>query len=114
MKKFFIVILLMAFVLACAEEMPAQNPADYTISVHVQSSQVVDRFQSSEQYLNVTIDGKKYQLASGPSLKVLPVGDYKAKISKDKIAKTHEYSRVYELLFADGTTRKYTVVGESE
>jgi hypothetical protein len=45
---------------------------------------------------------------------VLPVGDYKARISKEKISPDHEYSRVYEFLFADGTTRRYNVVGETE
>jgi hypothetical protein len=42
------------------------------------------------------------------------VGDYKARLFKEESAKNQEYWRVYELLLADGTARKYSVVGESE
>ena len=67
------------------------------------------------QQLNVIIAGKHYELQGITSYdKVLPVGDYMARISQDKTDANKEYVRVYELLFADGSTRKYTVVGESE
>lgn len=113
MKKVLFAILLMVPALACAEKKPAPNPADYTVTVHVQSSHLLQN-QLSTQILDVTIGEKKYKLEAWPFFQVLPVGDYKAKIYKDKIAQNHEYSRVYELLFADGSTRRYTVMGESE
>lgn len=114
MKKVLIVILLMAPMLACAEKKPAANPADYTITVHVQSSQIDLLEIPARQFLDVVIEGKKYELEAWPVSDVLPVGDYKARIFKEKIAPNHEYSREYEFLFADGTTRKYAVVGELE
>jgi hypothetical protein len=66
------------------------------------------------QQLSVIIAEKHYELEANTNTKVLPVGDYMARISYDKIDPNQEYVRVYELLFADGTTRRYTVVGESE
>jgi len=114
MKKILIAILLMTPALAFADKKPAPNPADYTITVHVYSSQVIDRTGTPKQILDVVIDGKKYELEALPYIDVLPVGDYKAKIFNEKISSNQQYSRVYELLFTDGTTRRYDVVGESE
>jgi hypothetical protein len=114
MKKVLIAILLMASALACAEKKPLPDAANYAVTVHVQSSQVIYTDGNIAQHLDVVIEGKKYALLVMPSAQVLPVGDYKARISKDKISPNHEYSRVYEFLFADGTTRRYNVVGESE
>jgi hypothetical protein len=114
MKKVLIAILLMAPALACAEKKPLPDAANYTVTVHVQSSQVVYTDGNIAQHLDVAIDGKKYELQALPAAQVLPVGDYKARISKEKISPDHEYSRVYEFLFADGTTRRYNVVGETE
>ena len=112
MKKVLIAILLLVPAMACAEKKPVQNISDYTIAVHVYSSEAIPG--SGIQQLNVTIDEKHYELQAYAVAKVLPVGDYKARISQDKIDPNQEYVRVYELLFADGTTRRYTVVGESE
>lgn len=53
-------------------------------------------------------------LAPGRAPKLLRVGDYKARIAKDDTASAYEYLRDYELLFADGKTRLYNVVSESE
>ncbi len=70
---------------------------------------------NSAQQLAVLIDGKKYELlASGIQMDLLRVGDYNAKIVKDETARSYEYARTYEFLFADGKTRQYQVVGESE
>jgi hypothetical protein len=112
MKRVLIALLFMLPALACAEKKPVQNTSDYTVAVHVQSSEAL--LGSGMQQLNVIIGGKHYELEANTYAKVLPVGDYMARISLDKIDPDHEYVRVYELLFADGSTRKYTVVGESE
>ena len=112
MKRVLIAMLFMLPVLACAEKKPAQDTSDYTIAVHVQSSEAL--LGLGNQQLNVIIAGKHYELEANAYAKVLPVGDYMARISQDKIDPDKEYVRVYELLFADGTTRKYNVVGESE
>jgi hypothetical protein len=114
MKKVLIAMLFMLPALACAEKKPAQNAGDYTITVHVQSSEVIDKFGTPTQHLNVIIGGLHYELEALTYPRVLPVGDYMARIFQDKISQDKEYSRIYELLFADGSTRRYTVVGESE
>jgi len=45
---------------------------------------------------------------------VLRVGNYNARIIKDETTRDYEYARTYEFLFADGKTRQYRVIGESE
>ncbi len=84
MKKVIFAILFMLPVMVCAEKKPVQNTSDYTITVHVQSSQVIDRYDTPKQLLDVVIDGKKYELEAWPAIDVLPVGDYKAKIFQEK------------------------------
>ena len=118
MTKILLAILALVPALASAQK-PTLSPADYTVSVHVQASRLMDGCKGSPagcfpvQRLTVLIEGKKYELeAYGPSL--LRLGDYKAKIVKDETKRSYEYERVYEFLFADGTTRKYSVVGEVE
>jgi hypothetical protein len=69
---------------------------------------------SWEQNLTAIIDGKKYELQSGTRVKLLRLGDYKAKITKDDSQNAYEYMRTYEFLFPDGQTRQYVVVGEME
>ncbi|MGD0729637.1 MAG: hypothetical protein ABR956_00130 [Terracidiphilus sp.] len=126
MKRALIVfaILLILPALARAAK-PTPNPADYTIIIHVQSSQAVKLSICSGspkvgecqwvQHLAVKIDGKKYELEEGARrTDLLRVGDYKAKIVVDETTLSYEYQRVYEILFPDGKTRQYTVVGESE
>ena len=115
MKRVLIAFLFMLPVLAYAEKKVAPDSADYSVAVHVRSSQVLQTYSKSPtvQHLKVTIEGKKYDLEC-PGVLVLPVGDYKAKISQEKTFPNHEYSRQIEFLFADGSTRKYAVVGETE
>jgi hypothetical protein len=102
MKRVLIAMLFMLPALACAEKKAAANPADYSIAVHVQSSQLNDESSQVYQQLNVIIGGKHYELeAFSNILNVLPAGDYMARITKDQIDKDKEYLRVYELLFAE-------------
>jgi len=114
MKTTFLATLLLALAWSAPA---APNPADYTITVHVRSSRLVNMFAGKDaflaQYLTVSINGKKYELeAAGGSR--LRLGDYKAKVEKDNSPRPYEYDRAYEFLFADGSTRKYWVVGEEE
>jgi hypothetical protein len=125
MKKILFVILLLMPLTAWAKP----KPADYTITVHVQSSHMNYECDTlvfghpdcgKRQHLNVIIDGKKYELDGGQRDYLLHVGDYKAKVltddSTDNIAPEgdYEYRLKYEFLFPNGKTRKYLVVGESE
>lgn len=99
------------------------SPADYPVKVHVAASELthacMDDPKGSDcgfhQLLTVTIDGKKYKLESSAwETELLPTGDYQARITKDAKANSGAYNRVYELLFSDGKTAKYQVVGEFE
>jgi hypothetical protein len=126
MKKSLFALLLLAPVLAWAKP----KPADYTITVHVQSSHMSYECDSTlaighpdcgkRQHLNVIIDGKKYELDGGQRDYLLRVGDYKAKVLADDSQDdsspegSYEYRLKYEFLFPNGKTRKYLVVGESE
>ena len=118
MYKALFAFLLLTPALALATKLTLSS-ADYTITVHVQSSQLTLNCETGgcswAQRLAVLIDGKKYELLSaGVETKLLRVGDYKARTVKDVTATAYEYGRIYEFLFADGKTRQYTVVGESE
>jgi hypothetical protein len=114
MKNILLAVLLLVPALAWA-----QKPPEYPISVHVQASRVVDSCAGnpaqcfSAQRLTVVIDGKKYELEGGRDT-LLRTGDYKAKLDKDEAKHAFEYQRAYEFRFEDGSTRRYTVVGELE
>jgi len=125
--KFLIAILLLTPVLAHAKWKP--NPADYPVTIHVNSSELAiacSIFMGGcnlelRQHLNVVIDGKKYEMNStGFADAALLTGDYKAKLldedspSKDNPPRSYEYHQKYEFLFPDGDTRKNVVVGTSE
>lgn len=120
MLKVLFAFLLLAPALAFAADKP--NPADYTVTVHVQSSHLIDICSSYikgatcnwTQSLTVLIDGTKYEIMDQHyGNAVLRLGDYKARIVKEDTSHAYEYTRTYELLFADGTARKYNVIGES-
>ena len=92
----------------------AAAPDVYSIDVHVISSHFPPE-RVFGQYLNVIIDGKKYELnGSVDGGFLLALGDYKAKLVKDEHKTTYESDQVYEFLFPDKKTRKFDVVGQSE
>jgi hypothetical protein len=112
--------------LLCAFSWAGSNAAEYSINVHVSSSQwvmapAIITGPQAVQRLNVIIDGKKYELEA-PTLRanlqagvtLLAVGDYKAKLVQDVHKTTYEFSQAYEFQFADKKTRKFIVVGQSE
>jgi hypothetical protein len=105
------------------------KPVDYTTTVQVVSSHAIRTCVTLlasvhcalVQHLNVVIDGKKYELEedTGAGNYLLETGSYKAKVVEDKkpdpgLGTASEYHRRYELLFPDGVTRPYVVVGEDE
>jgi len=110
MKKTVLSLKLLCSMFAWAAAGP--NPADYHITIHV----IVSRIQFiSKQDLDVLIDGRKYELlcecASGA---LLALGDYKAKLVKDKHKTAYDSIQIYEFLFADHNTRRFEVVGVTE
>ena len=93
----------------------ASPSADYNLTIHVSESRI-GTGRANTQDLSVLVDGVKYEMES---LTIFPkgivaLGDYKAKLVKDQQKPTHEFSRIYELMFPDGTTRQFTVTGQVE
>ena len=97
---------------------PPAKQAEYNINVHVSASRMVKHSESAPryQYLNVTIDGKKYELESVLGVgELLILGDYKARLVTDKHGRGDYDSRqLYEFQFSDKTTREFDVVGRVE
>jgi hypothetical protein len=111
--------------LLAAAPLLGQAAADYTLGVHVTASRIgsdcgeVSKGTSScraTQVLDAVVEGKKYELRSETILPkgVIALGDYKAKLVSDKQKPTHEFTREYDLMFPDGSTRKFSVIGQME
>ena len=105
-------LLLLAAMSSLASTAP--NPDEYPINVHVTSSYFPTLDNGTVQVLNVIIDGKKYELSDGYNGSLLALGDYKANLVKDEHKTSYESSQVYEFLFPDKKTRKFSVVGQTE
>lgn len=114
MKKLF---WFAALLLASSCTVQAQSAAaDFPVKVHVSSSelrQVEPMF--SAQFLKVEIEGKKYLLVSHlRANSAFHVGNYQARMVKEKVENSAEFSRQYEFRFDDGKTQKFDVIGEVE
>lgn len=95
---------------AWAAENP--NPAEYSITIHVTSSNID---AAGRQDLVVVIYGRKYELRCEYSTgTLLALGDYKTKLVTDEHKNTYDSVRVYEFLLSDKKTRKFEVVGQTE
>jgi|SRR5215469_14799823 len=94
------------------------NTTDYNVTVHVSTTRMVRYGNTAGRFQNLTviIDGKKYELESlGMPNSLLMLGDYKARIVKDRHgAGEYESWRVYEFLLPDHKTRQFVLVGQSE
>jgi hypothetical protein len=98
------------------------NPADYPLAVHVSASEYALPMNGLNEIVTATIDGKHYQL-QGPasSAKIfshgnglINPGDYQAKLTADEHKTSYESLQQYEILFPDGTTRRFSVIAQSE
>ncbi len=115
MKKFVLVVLLLCSALAWAGA--DHNPSDYTVNVHVSASRMVmegGTIPPFSQRLDVTIDGKRYELSSPGVNTLLALGDYKARLARNEHMTAYDSVQVYEFLFPDNKTRKFEVVGVTE
>ncbi|MGA7157387.1 MAG: hypothetical protein WBY53_11090 [Acidobacteriaceae bacterium] len=120
MKKLALALLLLqpAAIFAATNK---PNPADFTIVVHVVSSQYVISPEPASGYgyqqIEAVIDGQQVTLANFAKRGVLQPTDYKARQITavggfiPKNANGFDLFRVYELLMPDGTAREYDVVG---
>jgi hypothetical protein len=103
----------------------AQSDA-YPVKIHVTSSRWAMEpgltGPRAVQRLNVTIDGKKFELATPATpdsnfdagITLLVPGDYKAKLTRDQHKTAYESSQEYKFLLPDNKTREFFVVGISE
>ena len=97
---------------------------DYKVDVRVVASRIAsastvfrgDSIAKSTQNLTVLIDGTRYELESEMFLAkgIVALGNYKARLVEDQQRPTHEYTKTYEVQFADRSTRKYRVIGQLE
>jgi len=120
MKRAAIFVLLLFATIASA----SPNSDEYSISVHVSSSNWVMRPSTSSpllfQRLSVIIDGKKYELegtirwGNTSNVPVLAPGDYQAKLVQDEHKNAYEFAQTYEFLFPDKKNRKFIVMGQTE
>jgi len=118
------VALLFVSAMALSISAYAQKSPDYAIKVHVSASHIGyfcgvtngDSSCKSVQQLNVLIDGAKYELQSETYFPkgVVGLGDYQAKLVSDEQKPTREFTRTYDLMFPDGSTRKFRVIGQME
>jgi hypothetical protein len=96
------------------------DPSQYPLTVHVSAAASASPSNYAVEILTVTIDGKHYQLAgTGYSGKVccsglIDLGDYHAKLTKDQHKTSYESLQQYEILFPDGSTRRFDVIAQSE
>ena len=97
---------------------PTPKQPEYNINVHVTESRIVKHSESSAryQYLDVTINGKRYELESVLGVgTLLELGDYKARLSTDDHENGgYDLRQVYEFQFPDRRTREFLVVGHLE
>jgi|SRR6185437_12049369 len=118
MKMLAALSLLMASLLTYAQP----KDSGYTVTIHVSASRIAadcgvfsgDSSCKTAQQLTVLIDGAKYEIESETFFPkgIVALGDYKAKLIEDQQKPTHEFSRAYELMFPDGSTRKFRVIGQ--
>jgi len=114
MKKHLLLFaLLLCAMSAFAAKKP--DPADYNVTVHVTASRV----DGCIRELDAVIGGVNYQLSAACakipiSVGVLKLGDYKAKLVKDDRSSAFFIMQAYEILFPDGTKKKFDVVGVSQ
>jgi len=116
-----ILFAIFAAAFAVTTSIPAVHAADqkdFSIKVHVSSSEIRGWGPGLVECITVLIDGKKYELArsnvSGKEIFPIHPGDYQARMVKDGAKGAGQFDRDYELLFGDGKTERYHVVGESE
>jgi len=98
------------------------NPADYPLAMHISASAYASAASPLFEIVTTTINGKHYQL-QGPTSSskifthgngLLNPGDYHCKLSTDEHKTSYESQQVFEILLPDGTTRKFTVIAQSE
>lgn len=123
MRKFALVVCLVLCAMAvhAQDQQPSGAPAvGAVVNVHVTASHVEECFTVPCLYVDVAINGKKYELqgvarygrkSKVPEGSVLAPGDYQAKLTKDVENGSGLFFQVYELQLLGGDTWEGTVSG---
>ena len=122
--KAVLVVFLLCSLPALAQSQPKEaNTIDfsnYPLSMHISDSHVgIDCSSSCKaaEFISATVEGNKYELESEtflPKNGIIALGDYHVKLINQKVKKTGEFQKTYELMFPDGSTRKFAVTGQTE
>jgi type 1 fimbria pilin len=116
-KVLFLLVLALPGAL-CAQT----NAADYNLTIHVTASRIAANCTDvtlgnsvcrQEQQLTADVGSGAFEMSNMKSVKgIVTLGDYKAKLVQDKTLPTNEFTKTYEILFPDGSTRKFDVTGQ--
>jgi len=93
------------------------DPSQFPLAVHVSASTYAIPTNTGYGYelVTATIGGKHYQLGGPPKGNgLLNPGDYQARLSMDVHKTRYESLQQFEILFPDGTTRRFDVIAQSE
>lgn len=112
MEVFVTKAVLVVFLLCSLPVFAQSKDPGYDIQAHIVESHI----DSGAQYLTAVINGSKYELKSAntASKGVVALGDYKAKLIAQQQKPTHEFTKIYNLLFPDGSFRAFLVIGQME
>ena len=113
MKK---IPLLIVIVLAALVS-TAQTLDDYPITVSSARSILVPAGSIGAvqyQQLNVTSNGKRFELSAKSDGSLLTLGDYQGELVENQRKTCYQSLQTYEFLFADGKMARFTVTGQSE
>lgn len=132
MKNLISVALLSLFLLSSHAVLGADkkiDPNQFPLAVHVSASTYPPQspawgspIAGWYEIITATINGKHYQLqgptsnpkAQGCCNGLIDPGDYRGRLVKNEHITTYESLQEFEILFPDGTTRRFDVIAQSE
>ena len=131
MKNWFSAVVLFVIVLGCSHGAlgadTKNDPSQFPLAVHVSGSGYAPSydfslFSSIQEIISATINGKHYRLI-GPTSSartflrgngLINPGDYHARLTTDDHKTVYESLQQFEILFPDGSTRRFNVIAQSE
>jgi hypothetical protein len=119
MMKFKLLLIFFA-ASASAQSNNSAYPLTATVQsshINIQCGQVMNGSSGCSKYLEISavIDGRHLDMEGGKARQgFLTPGDYKAKLVSEKHEKPYFTQQIYEILYPDGATEKFSVTGESK
>ena len=131
MKSWVSAVIFCCVLLVCSQRVlgaDAKNdPTQFPLAVHISSSSYapsydITLFSQIQEIVSATINGKHYRLIGPTSSSrafvrgngLINPGDYHAKLSLNEHKTAYESRQQFEILFPDGTTRRFGVIAQSE